>query len=209
MSSNKEETKRQLKNRIHFHKYKDNNRTEDELNNDDNNITNNTKNYSSINNKNFIYPKYEVSVIDDVMYIIFLGIGASSLSIAKVPYYISLILTIFVIASIGIINIYFGYYNTFIYILNSRLKNKNKEIKNEIKMDFCKCINYFNIPFIICEIIIHQILIYRSLGGIVNIIGEFNYDTLFIFLSDTYWRELSMKFVVNIIIFFFYYTHYV
>ena len=43
-------------------------------------------------------------------------------------------------------------------------------------------------------------MIYRSLGGIVNIIGEFDYDSSFIFLSDTYWRELSMKFVANLII---------
>ena len=212
--------------------------------------------FISSKNDNITSNKKEVSFIDDIMHILFLGVGASSLSIVKVPYYISLILTIIFIALIGIINIYFSYY-TLIDIIdenknnpaitdetknkkdiidNTKKKGKRRSIKNkkqvkekekekeedkkeekkeekekekekeeEIKRridffnDICKDLNIFNIPFIFGEIIIHQILIYRSLGGIVNIIGEFNYDSLFIFLSDTYWRELSMKFMVNII----------
>jgi ABC-type multidrug transport system fused ATPase/permease subunit len=136
------------------------------------------------------------------------------LSIVKVPYYISFILTIIFIILIGITNIYFSYFTLIDIIDEAKLKQK-RSIKNTDKKkeeeeiekkrvvfynDLCKNLNIFNIPFIICEIIIHQILIYRSLGGIVNIIGEFNYDSSFIFLSDTYWKELSMKFVVNIIV---------
>ena len=205
--------------------------------------------FISSKNNNITSNKKEVSFIDDIMHILFLGVGASSLSIVKVPYYISLILTIIFIALIGIINIYFSYY-TLIDIIdenknnpaiidetknkkeiidNTKKKSKRRSIKNkkqvkekekeedkkeekkedkkeekkeekekekekeeEIKRridffnDICKDLNIFNIPFIFGEIIIHQILIYRSLGGIVNIIGEFNYDSVFMFLSDTY-----------------------
>ena len=194
--------------KIEFTDNKNDDKTVSEIDKDDSNIINNIiKKDSSSEDKNIIKHK---SVIDDVIHIMFLGVGASSLSIAKVPYYISLILTFIFILVIGIINI-FSYY-TLIDIIdetknkgkknikNTKVKKKEEDKRKDFYDDLCKALNIFNIPFIICEIIIHQILIYRSLGGIVNIIGEFNYDSVFMFLSDTYWKELSMKFVVNIII---------
>ena len=147
--------------------------------------------------------KNKVSFIDDIMHIIFLGVGASSLSIVKVPYYIGLISTIIYIIFIGIITRCFSYFLLIDIIDKTNNKKEKKEDKKAcFLIEICKdlnSLNTFNIPFIIGEIIIHQILIYRSLGGIVNIIGEFNYDSVFMFLSDTYWREFFMKFVVNII----------
>jgi len=198
--------------------------------NDDNIITNTKNNNLSFINENRINSKKKISFINDVMHIMFLGVGASSLSIVKVPYNISIILTIIFIILIKICNIYFSYFPLIDIIdetkkkhkrsiLNKNegnakekkkeiVKEKKKEIAKEkekerrakIYKDLCKQLNAFNIPFFIGEIIIHQVLFYRSLGGIVNIIGEFNYDSLFMFLSDTYWKDLSMKFVVNIII---------
>ena len=215
-SPDKEETKSGSERKILFDNIKDDKITESKYSNDDNNITNSIKKNlfkiyeNEINNNN----KNEISFLNDVIHIMFLGVGASSLSIVKVPYYISLILTIIFIVLIGITNIYFSYFTLIDIIDEAKLKQK-RSIKNTDKKkeeeeiekkrvvfynDLCKNLNIFNIPFIICEIIIHQIFIYRSLGGIVNIIGEFNYDSSFIFLSDTYWKELSMKFVVNIIV---------
>ena len=304
-----------------------------ELNKSDNDINfnnpQNDKNTEYGDNKSAGIPiktdnKNEDSFIDNIMHIVFLGVGASSLSIVKVPYYIALIFTVIFIGSIGFANIYFSYYTLVDiidenenkkYIIDEKenkedikdiidkpkkehkrsiknkknkkeeeredeeeekenkedikdiidkskkehkrsIKNKKnkkeeeredeeeeKEDKKDIKdiidkpkkghkrsiknkknkkeeekkenieeekrkkreeffKEICNILDTFNIPYIIGEIIIHQILIYRSLGGIFNIIGEFNYDSVFMFLSDTYWRKLSMKFVANIIIFF-------
>ena len=291
-----------------------------ELNKSDNDINfnnpQNDKNTEYGDNKSTDLPiktdnKNEDSFIDNIMHIVFLGVGASSLSIVKVPYYISLIFTFIFIGIIGFANIYFFRLIDIIdenknkkYIIDEKenkedikdiidspekkdieeekedkkedkkdikdikdiidkpkkghkrsIKNKKeeeredeeeeKEDKKDIKdikdiidkpkkghkrsiknkknkkeeekkenieeekrkkreeffKEICNILDTFNIPYIIGEIIIHQILIYRSLGGIVNIIGEFNYDSVFMFLSDTYWRKLSMKFVANIIIF--------
>ena len=168
-SPNKTKTYSQRK--LLFTNKNDDQGTEDGDNNDDNNINGN----NSTDYKNEINNKKEVSFLDDVMHITFLGVGASSLSIVKVPYYISLILTIIFIVLIGIANIYFSYF-TLIDIIDETIFKQKRSIKNTDKKiekekieekrvvfynDLCKNLNIFNIPFIICEIIIHQILIYR------------------------------------------------
>jgi len=200
---------KQSKKDIKFDDNQNDNRTESKFNNedDDNNITNIINNNSSIINEIRKNSEKNISFINDVMHIMFLGVGASSLSIVKVPYNISIILTICFIILIGIFNMEFSYFALIDFIDETKKKHqrslsniKGKDKRLKIYKDLCKQLNVFNIPFFIGEIIIHQVLFYRSLGGIVNIIGEFNYDSLFMFLSDTYWKDLSMKFVVNIII---------
>jgi len=89
--------------------------------------------FKSSKHDNITISKKEVSFIDDIIHIIFLGVGASSLSIVKVPYYISLIFTFIFIILIGIINIYFSYYTLIDIIDETKDKpdiideNKNKK----------------------------------------------------------------------------------
>ena len=35
------------------------------------------------------------------------------------------------------------------------------------------------------------------LGGIINVIGGYDYESMLTFLSDTYWDEIWVKIVVN------------
>jgi amino acid permease len=46
-------------------------------------------------------------------------------------------------------------------------------------------------------LLIHQVLIYRLLGGVINVIGGYDYDSMLTFLSDTYWDEMWVKMIVN------------
>jgi amino acid permease len=46
-------------------------------------------------------------------------------------------------------------------------------------------------------LLIHQVLIFRLLGGIINVIGGYDYESMLTFLSDTYWSEIWVKLCVN------------
>jgi amino acid permease len=46
-------------------------------------------------------------------------------------------------------------------------------------------------------LLIHQVLIYRLLGGVINVIGGYNYVSMLQFLDDTYWEEIWVKVCVN------------
>ena len=46
-------------------------------------------------------------------------------------------------------------------------------------------------------LLIHQVLIFRLLGGIINVIGGYNYESMLTFLSDTYWNQIWVKLCVN------------
>ena len=159
-----------------------------------------------INNNSDIEEK---KIKDIILDIIFLGLGASSLAIVKIPYNINLISTIIFIASIGIANVWS--YKTFLDIykiieLKRSLSNKgpkNRDNKYEY-FKICKKSKILYISFMsslsiynVGEIIIHQILIFRSLGGIINIIGEYDYDCVVTFLTDTYYNETLIKIMTN------------
>lgn len=130
----------------------------------------------------------------------FLGLGASSLSIGKVPYNISIIMTILCIILVGLAN-FLNYYYTIIYLFECKERRS-----------ICNCPNCFNIKlfsifFYIClniytltEIIIHQILIYRTIGGIINIVGGYEYDSTFIFLENSFYNEIGWRLIINFFI---------
>ena len=50
-----------------------------------------------------------------------------------------------------------------------------------------------------CLIIIHQVFIYRLLGGIINIIGRYNYESPLDFLSNSFWKHIWVKLCVNFV----------
>ena len=150
-------------------------------------------------------PKEEVLFPDKVMNIMFLGLGASSLITIKIPYYISFIGTFICILIIGIANTW-SYYMLYI-IYEKKKDNNNNEINNyNIWSNVFKNKNIEKIKEIILfiilslysigEIIIHQILIYRSIGGIINILG--GYDFIVKFLSESFFVELTSKCIINI-----------
>ena len=51
--------------------------------------------------------------------------------------------------------------------------------------------------FTIGLIIIHQAFIYRLLGGIINIIGRYNYESTLAFISNSFWKNIWTKLCVN------------
>ena len=153
--------------------------------------------------------------------IIFLGLGASSLALVKVPYHISLILTLVCISIVAVTNIWsYITLGDLLYEVKSKnhsisnKKNDKNKIKiiNNIQSLYLKITNKspilskLYIPLIIIvniytifEIIIHQILLYILIGEIINIIGQYGYDDVESFFSGTYFGEKKMKFLINFI----------
>ena len=169
-----------------------------------NQISQENKLITNINNSE--EKKMKGSILD----IIFLGLGASSLAIVKIPYNINLISTFTFIISIGIANILSNIKFLDIYkiielkrdISNNRQENNDDIYNKYFKICRNSKILYFTLMFSlsiynVSEIIIHQILIFRSLGGIINIIGEYDYDCVVTFLTDTFYNELVIKIMIN------------
>ena len=165
-----------------------------------------------ISQENNINNSEEKKIKGSIIDIIFLGLGASSLAIVKIPYNINLISTLLFIISIGIAK--FLSYKNFLDIykiieLKRSISNNRQESNNDKYKYFKICRNskilYITLMFSlsiynVSEIIIHQILIFRSLGGIINIIGEYDYDCVVTFLTDSYYNELVIKIMINTII---------
>ena len=126
----------------------------------------------------------------------FLGLGTSALAICKVPYHISIIMTPVCIVLGGIANIWSYHILGDLY---ERYKINNYEhLCQEIcgrKMTLFLVIT-LNI-YTVGLLLIHQVLIFRLLGGIINVIGGYNYESMLTFLSDTYWNQIWVKLCVN------------
>ena len=126
----------------------------------------------------------------------FLGLGTSALAICKVPYHISIIMTPVCIVLGGIANIWSYHILGDLY---ERFKINNYEhLCQEIcgrKMTLFLVIT-LNI-YTVGLLLIHQVLIFRLLGGIINVIGGYNYESMLTFLSDTYWNQIWVKLCVN------------
>lgn len=152
--------------------------------------------------------------------IIFLGLGASSLALVKVPYHISLISTLFCISIVAATNIWSYITLGDLYEVNRKKRSISNQIndKNEIKeinniqslylkiTEKSPFLSKLYIPLIIImniytifEIIVHQILLYILIGEIINIIGQYGYDDIESFFSGTYFGEKKMKFLINFI----------
>ncbi len=78
--------------------------------------------------------------------------------------------------------------------INNYLPDLCKEIfSDSISFILLIIINIYNI----CEIIIHQILLYRTIGGIINIIGQYGYNDTVSFFSGTSFGQAGMIFTIN------------
>ena len=126
----------------------------------------------------------------------FLGLGTSALAIVKVPYHISIIMTPVCIVLGGIANIWSYHILGDLY---QRYKINNYE---HLCLEICgKKMTLFLVItlniYTVGLLLIHQVLIFRLLGGIINIIGGYDYESMLTFLSDTYWSEIWVKLCVN------------
>ena len=128
-----------------------------------------------------------------------LGLDASTLTLNNVPHNLSIMITIFIIIIIGLINKWSYNIITNLY-LDRQYKYENKEKNN---FDYiCKKIELITRTiYSIGQIIIHQILIYRALAGIINIIGGYDYESALLFISNTNFNKIESRFIVNFIIF--------
>ena len=140
--------------------------------------------------------KNKDSLFKTITNIMFLGLGTSALAICKVPYHISIIMTPVCIVLGGIANIWSYHILGDLY---ERYKINNYEhLCQEIcgrKMTLFLVIT-LNI-YTVGLLLIHQVLIFRLLGGIINVIGGYNYESMLTFLSDTYWNQIWVKLCVN------------
>ena len=126
----------------------------------------------------------------------FLGLGTSALAIVKVPYHISIIMTPICIVLGGIANIWSYHILGDLY---ERYKINNYEhlcekvCGRKMTLFLVITLNIYTVGLLL----IHQVLIFRLLGGIINVIGGYDYDSMLTFLSDTYWNEIWVKICVN------------
>lgn len=125
------------------------------------------------------------------------------LPISKVPYNLSLIMALICILISSIANLW-SY-----YILGNLSENyqnnyhKNLYYYEALCNKICgKKMNFFLIIalniYTLSLIFIHQIFIYRLLGGVDNVIGGYEYESFLNFYSDTYWNEFRVKICINI-----------
>ena len=126
----------------------------------------------------------------------FLGLGTSALAIVKVPYHISIIMTPICIVLGGIANIWSYHilgdlYET--YKINNYEHLCQKVCGRKMTLFLVITLNIYTVGLLL----IHQVLIFRLLGGIINVIGGYDYESMLTFLSDTYWNEIWVKLCVN------------
>ena len=128
--------------------------------------------------------------------LMFLGLGTSALAIVKVPYNISIIMTPVCIVLGGIANIWSYHILGDLY--------QRYQINNYEHLCLKVCGNKMTLFLVITLdiytvglLLIHQVLIYRLLGGVINVIGGYDYESMLTFLKDTYWDEIWVKVVVN------------
>ena len=126
----------------------------------------------------------------------FLGLGTSALAIVKVPYNISIIMTPVCIVLGGIANIWSYHilgdlYET--YKINNYEHLCQKVCGKGMTLFLVITLNIYTVGLLL----IHQVLIFRLLGGIINVIGGYDYESMLTFLSDTYWNEIWVKLCVN------------
>ena len=126
----------------------------------------------------------------------FLGLGTSALATSKVPYNISIIMTPICIVLGGIANIWSYHILGDLYekyLINNYEHLCYKICGRKMTIFLVITLNIYTVGLLL----IHQVLIYRLLGGIINVIGGYDYPSMLTFLSDTYWNEIWVKICVN------------
>lgn len=140
--------------------------------------------------------KKKDSLFKTVNNVMFMGLGTSALAIVKIPYNISIIMTPICIFAGGVANIW-SY-----HILGDLYEKEKINNYEALTLKICGrgmqiflfiTLNIYTVGLVL----IHEVLTYRLLGGIINVIGGYNFDSMLDFLSDTYWNELYCKAAVN------------
>jgi len=142
------------------------------------------------------HPHKKDTLFKTITNIMFLGLGTSALAIVKVPYNISIIMTPVCIVLGGIANIWSYHilgdlYET--YKINNYEHLCQKVCGKGMTLFLVITLNIYTVGLLL----IHQVLIFRLLGGIINVIGGYDYESMLTFLSDTYWSEIWVKLCVN------------
>ena len=160
-------------------------------------------------NENKRQSKEPISTYNFIHNIMFLGLDASFLITIKIPHFIGIIYNILCIFIIGAANTWSYYMISIIY---EKKKEKDEETNNNynlwnkiFKIQFfgklLKTMLFITLDvYSIGEIIIHQILIYSSLGGVINILGGYNYELVSQFLLHSFFSEKEYKFIINFFI---------
>ena len=150
-----------------------------------------------------------ISTCDFVHNIMFLGLDASFLITITIPHFIGIIYNILCIFIIGAANTWSYYMISIIY---EKKKEKDEETNNNYNLwnkifeirffgKLLKTMLFITLDvYSIGEIIIHQILIYSSLGGVINILGGYNYELVSQFLLHSFLSEKENKFIINFFI---------
>lgn len=142
------------------------------------------------------HSEHKDTMFKTVQNIMFLGLGTSALAIVKVPFDISVIMTPVCIVLGGIANIWSYHilgdlYEKYKIVDYERLTEKIGGKK--IKILLFVTLNIYTCGLLL----IHQVLCYRLLGGIVNTIGGYDYDSMLDFLEKEFWSKVWCKFAVN------------
>ena len=140
--------------------------------------------------------QHKDSLFKTISNIMFLGLGTSALAICKVPYHISIIMTPVCIILGGIANIWSYHILGDLYEryqINNYEHLCEKICGRKMTLFLVITLNIYTVGLLL----IHQVLIFRLLGGIINVIGGYNYESMLTFLSDTYWSEIWVKLCVN------------
>lgn len=140
--------------------------------------------------------QHKDSLFKTISNIMFLGLGTSALAICKVPYHISIIMTPVCIILGGIANIWSYHILGDLYEryhINNYEHLCEKICGRKMTLFLVITLNIYTVGLLL----IHQVLIFRLLGGIINVIGGYNYESMLTFLSDTYWNEIWVKICVN------------
>ena len=140
--------------------------------------------------------QHKDSLFKTISNIMFLGLGTSALAICKVPYHISIIMTPICIILGGIANIWSYHILGDLYEryhINNYEHLCEKICGRKMTLFLVITLNIYTVGLLL----IHQVLIFRLLGGIINVIGGYNYESMLTFLSDTYWNEIWVKLCVN------------
>ena len=61
---------------------------------------------------------------------------------------------------------------------------------------FARILNIVIIAYCYGLIILFQVMVYKLLGGIINDIGDYKYESLNDFVEHSFWRKYSYKFIV-------------
>ena len=126
-----------------------------------------------------------------VMIVMFFGLGASTLVTNKIPYYTSIIMTFIYIVIVAFANVWSYHMILSIY---KKKEDNDKSFKSLGKI--IESIEILLLMHSLGEIIIHQILFYRSLCGIFNIIGGYDYEIMDEFISESDFSKY--KFLITI-----------